>query len=180
MTASQNEYTSADELRRAFDDSFASALTSTVEPQVELLTFSLGGSAHAARLTEISGVVSARKVTSIPSRTRGLRGLSSAQGRLVLVFDLGMLLGGSSPDKAQRWFLLCGTDQPLAFAVGDIERYSRVPEAALHVYDSRSAPRQFVRDVVDTEYGARPIVDLKHITTTLRKQREPREEDHRL
>ena len=68
-----------------------------------------GGAPFAFRLAEIAGVAVDRKLTSLPSPVPELLGLAGLRGRLVPVYSLTALLGGTPEGTAGRWLVLdCG------------------------------------------------------------------------
>lgn len=180
MTTAHGDYMSAAALRRAFDASFARPISNVEEPQVELVALRLRSAEHVIRLTEISGIVSARKVLSIPSQAPGLLGLCGVRGRLMPVFDLGTLLGYPDREAGRSWFVLCSSPQPLAFAVGEVERYLRVPREALHASEGSSNSERLVDQVADTGHGTHPLINIDRVVTTLRMRCGPSPEDQRL
>ncbi|HKE18019.1 MAG TPA: chemotaxis protein CheW [Kofleriaceae bacterium] len=95
----------AEQLRRAFDDSFAHAEATAQSERVELLIIRVGPDPHAIRLSETGGVFADRRITRVPGPLPELAGLVSLRGALVPVYDLRLLLGyGSGPPL--RWLVL--------------------------------------------------------------------------
>jgi len=59
-----------DELRRAFDASFARAPTTGETPHDDLLAIRIGSHPYAVRLADVSEVLVDREVTRLPGRCR--------------------------------------------------------------------------------------------------------------
>lgn len=82
-----------EELRRAFDDSFAlPALPQDVD-QEDMLGIRVGSLHFAVRVNDLAGVHACRKIVALPESVDGLLGVVGLRGRLVAVYDLAELLG---------------------------------------------------------------------------------------
>jgi chemotaxis signal transduction protein len=159
----------ADELRQAFDRSFALApQTGTDTTLVEnLLAVRVGPLPYGLRLMEVSGLFVDRKVTWLPSAVPELLGIVGLRGALLPVYDLGMLLGcprGAAP----RW-LLVTAGMAVGLAFDSFDGYLRVrPETIVPEVRGESGPRH-VREVLQSEI-ARPIVHLPSVIQTIKSR----------
>lgn len=170
MTRSRPEFASAGQLRREFDLGFAAAPGEVGEPEVGLLTLRVRGVACAVRLADLSGVVSTPQVISVPSDANGLLGLSGVRGRLVPVFDLGALLGHAPCEEPLRWLVMCGSGQGLALAVNDIEHHLSVPVSALRSSESSPSLEQLADQLVDSDSGLLPVINLARLLAALEER----------
>lgn len=134
---------SALELRRAFDASFASEPAAPVE-RVDLLAVSVAGRLHAVRVPEIAGVVPFVEPVELPAEAPGSLGVTAVRGRLVAAYDLAALLGLASGGRP-RWMLLSAGRDGVALAFAEVGGCLRVAVGDIAV----TAP--------DAAYGAREI-----------------------
>jgi chemotaxis signal transduction protein len=151
--ASEN---SADELRRAFDLSFAAAPPQASEEVEDVLTVRVAGDPYVIRLAEITALVAARRVVPIPAATRHLLGLAGIRGNVVPVFGLASLLGYGRGPEAPRWMILCGEKQPVALAFSELEGHLRLPSSCL------------TDRVANTASGVRTMIDIPLIVAAIR------------
>jgi purine-binding chemotaxis protein CheW len=155
--------TRAEELREAFDHSFAVARMAAATDPIDLLAIDLGGDRHAVRLADITGAFVDRAITRVPSDAVTLVGIAGFRGAIVPVFDLALVLGYAAI-AAPRWLLVA--DQ-LALAVGGFAGRSRVAPSAFAVSDD-STPRTHVREVVQLGTTIMPVVDVASVIATIR------------
>lgn len=112
-----------EELKRAFDRSFAAPPPGDPPPLEDFLAVTVGGAPFAIRLRDLKGIAEARSVVPIPSRRPELLGLAGVRGVPVPVFRLSALLGLHDEDPP-RWILLCG--DLLGLAIPALDGYLRV------------------------------------------------------
>lgn len=80
-------------LRAEFDRSFALPHPPAREPGIQLLLVSAGDRRLALCMDELERVLRAPRIVELPGAAPGLAGLAAVAGRLVVVADLGLLLG---------------------------------------------------------------------------------------
>ena len=96
----------AEELRRAFDRSFAEPPAPPAPPLEELLAIGLGDAPFALRLRDIAGLHADRAITAVPSPLPELLGIARFRSALVPVYDLRALLDQGRAEKNPRWTAL--------------------------------------------------------------------------
>jgi len=154
------DFATAAELKRTFDQTFADPPPLDAGPTVDLLAIGVGGDPWAIRLSEIAGLWSDRRIAPLPGSMAELIGLMSLRGALVPVYDLRALLGypgGMLP----RWFVMAEAT-PVALAFDRFDGHMRVPRTALSADPEPGAAAQspLTREVVRDGGFARPIVRL--------------------
>jgi purine-binding chemotaxis protein CheW len=163
----------AAQLRQAFDRTFALP-PSLASPEVEdLLTIRVAGDSYAIRLLDIAGIVTGRRVVSVPSVTPDLLGLAGIRGGIVPVFGLSSILGYGPDPGSPRWMILCGTEEPIALAFSDFEGYLRLPTSALHADKDFRTTREhvkYVNQVASTPDGVRAVISTALIVATIRNR----------
>lgn len=145
-------------LRREFDQSFALPPPQAAEELEDLLAIRVAGDPYAIRLRDVAGMVAGGKVVPVPSAARDLLGLTGIRGAIVPVFALGPILGYGQASGEPRWMVLCGEGEGeiLALAFSDFDGYVRLPRTSLQV--------------ASTEAGARPIIGIPEIVSSLRNR----------
>jgi chemotaxis signal transduction protein len=113
-----------DELRRAFDASFAAAPPAPAE-RVDLIALRAGDLSCAVRMAEVGSVVPFREVAPIPCDEPAFRGVAGVRGAMLPVYDLAALMGAGAA-AAPRWMLVSGGAERVALAFDEIEEYLRV------------------------------------------------------
>ena len=83
----------ADQLRQAFDRSFAMPPSMSSPEDEDLLMIRVAGDPYAIHLLDIAEIVTDRRVVSIPAVTPHLLGLAGIHGSIVPVFGLASILG---------------------------------------------------------------------------------------
>ena len=161
------------QLRQAFDRTFALP-PSLASPEVEdLLTIRVAGDPYAIRLLDIAGIVTGRRVVSVPAVTPDLLGLAGIHGGIVPVFRLSSILGYGTDPGSLRWMILCGSEEPFALAFSDFEGYLRLPTSALHADENFRATREhvkYVNQVATTPDGVRAVISIPLIMATIRNR----------
>ena len=157
--------TRADDLRSAFDRSFADAPRLATDIPVDLLAIRVAGDAYAIRLVEVAGLFVDRAVTPLPTNAPDLLGIAGFRAALVPVYDFGGLLGYPGRDTA-RWMVLTVGDRPVGLVFDVFERHFRVSQSALASDDSRA--HRHVRQVVRTADGVRPVIDIPSVLEAIK------------
>jgi chemotaxis signal transduction protein len=164
----------AADLRQQFDRSFAEPPPAEPLSQDDLLAVTVGGDAYAIRLPEVAGLFCDRKITPLPGSVPELIGIAGLRGTLVPVYNLRVLLG-HAPGALPRWFVIAAST-PVGYAFDHYEGHLRVGTAAVSSASAQgsASPSSFVREVVRTDHGARPIIHLAavldHVGSRLRQR----------
>ena len=158
----------AGELRQAFDDSFALAPRAEAAPLEDFLAIRLADTPYALRLKDLSGLLTAQRITPVPSSTLGLLGLVGVSGSLVPAYDLGVLLG-HPPTDAGRWLGLVGQKTLTGFLFDGMEGFLRLPHEALARLAGEDSTA-FVQEALRLNEGlVRPVVHLPSVLASLKK-----------
>jgi chemotaxis signal transduction protein len=155
----------ADELRRAFDRSFADAPRVDPERLVDFLAVRVAGDPYAFRLSEVAGLFVDRVVTPLPTPVPELVGLAGFRAALVPVYDLRALLGYSRGD-APRWMVSTVGNHAVGLVFDLFERHLRVSQGALASDESQA--RRHVRQVVRATDGVRPVIHLPSVLEAIK------------
>jgi purine-binding chemotaxis protein CheW len=156
------------ELRRAFDESFASMPPERVAVWEDLLDIRIGGDAYAIRVRDISGFVASGKIVPVPSRVPELLGMAGVKGSLVPVFSLAALLGYGRPDEAPRWLALAGKTETVAFGFGEFEEYLRVLASEVFLPEKSDPGRNFIESGIRAGGAARSIINIGSMTDAIK------------
>ena len=163
----------ADQLRQAFDRSFAMPPSMSSPEDEDLLMIRVAGDPYAIHLLDIAEIVTDRRVVSIPAVTPHLLGLAGIHGSIVPVFGLASILGYGSDPVSPRWMILCGSEEPIALAFSDFEGHLRLPTSALHADDNVGATHEHVKylnQVASTPDGIRAVVSIPLIMAAIRNR----------
>ena len=153
----------ADDLRRAFDRSFAQPPAPAAQDAEDLLAIGVEGDLYAVRLAEIAGIVAGRAVIAVPAAAAGLLGLANIRGQIVPVFGLAALLGYQLTSDSPRWALLCAPEEPLALAFAQFQGYLRIPRSSLHAADDARGARRYVSQIARTNSGVRAVISIPRV-----------------
>jgi purine-binding chemotaxis protein CheW len=170
MNETPTAESTAAELRRAFDLSFALPPPQASQDACDLLAIRVAGDPYAIRLREIAGIAAGRRVIPVPSVTLDLLGLAGIRGEVVPVFGLSSILGYGQATGSPRWMILCGTEEPIALAFSDFEGYLRLPKSSLHADENLRAARQYVNQIASTETGVRAVISIPLVVATIRNR----------
>jgi purine-binding chemotaxis protein CheW len=153
-------------LRSAFDRTFSEPPALAAASTEDLLAVTIAGDAYALRVSELSGLVSNRKVVAVPTRAPHLLGVAGVRGVLVPVYGLASLLGYDGARPQSPWLALCGRQEPVALAFEQLDGFLRVPRADLHPVGIEPS-KQHVAEGVRTGSVTRRVVDTRSILTAL-------------
>jgi chemotaxis signal transduction protein len=161
------EGTTAGELRRTFDRSFAEAPAADAGAYDDLLDIRVGGDPYAVSLGDAAGLFADRRVTPLPGSVAEMRGVVGLRGAILPVYDLRALFGypkGPIP----RWLLVIA-HTPVALAFEGFEGHLRVPRAAIASAPDRSAAQRsrHIHDVVRTDTFVRPIIHMVSVVEAI-------------
>jgi len=147
-------------LRSAFDRGFSEPPAREAASTEDLLAVTIAGDPYALRVSELSGLVSNRKVVALPSRAPHLLGIAGVRGGLVPVYALAGLLGYDGTQTAGPWLALCGRQEPVALAFEQLEGFLRAPRADLYPVGVELS-KQHVAEGVRTGSVTRRVVDTR-------------------
>jgi chemotaxis signal transduction protein len=159
---------SADQLRRAFDETFARVPEPQSSDDEEVLNIRLGNDLYVLRLREIAGVYVEHKLVPLPGPMAELLGIAAIRGVLVPVYDLGALLG-YRVNAGLRGFVLARSKSPVGFACGTPERLQRLPRASFANSEEVGAERPHLSGLVRISDTLRPVVDMESLVQTIEK-----------
>jgi chemotaxis signal transduction protein len=161
----------AAELRNAFDRARAVPFSAEAVERIEnVLAIRVWGDAYAIRLSEISGLVTDRKIVAFPSPVPELLGVAGIRGGLVPAYSLAALLGYSAGTEQGRWLALCGAEEPFGLAFNDFEGYLRVPLAQVYTTGQKDVARTCVRQVVRSADLVRNLVSIPLILEVIQRR----------
>jgi chemotaxis signal transduction protein len=155
------------DLRSAFDRAFGEPPAVATTITEDLLGIRIAGDPYALVVSELSGVVSGRKVVALPSRRAELLGVAGIRGGVVPVYALAGLLGYDAAPSAAAWLALCGSTDPVALAFDQLEGFLRVPRADLHATDRAETARRHVTQVVRVAGITRRVIDTRSTLAAL-------------
>lgn len=144
-------------LRSDFDRTFAEPSALVAVETADLLAIGVAGDAYALRVTELTGLVSNRKVVPVPSRAAHLLGVAGVRGAVVPVYTLAGLLGHGEPRTSPPWLAMCGRQEPVALAFERLDGFFRVPCADLHA--AGGEPGHLVAESVRIGNVTRRVID---------------------
>ncbi|HEY0193144.1 MAG TPA: hypothetical protein VGC42_18630 [Kofleriaceae bacterium] len=121
---SESPFLHADQLRAAFDQSFAAPWPVEL-PQVDAIAIHAGGGPCAFAQTAIAALRTDLRVTPVASPRAAMLGVTSFRGALIAVWDLGRLLHGA-PVERVRWCAVL-RDETAAVAFDRLDGRLRVP-----------------------------------------------------
>lgn len=154
----------AEELRREFDASFA-AEPARIEAQLDVLAIRAGRPC-AVRLRAIDSLLLVPRITPAPSRATELLGLVSMRGAVIPVYDLRALLGLAAAEVA-RWMVVAGSPAlGLAFEMHD----GCVRVAASAVSTDAGNADEVVRGAVTIDGTPRALLDVEAIHRVLMRR----------
>jgi chemotaxis signal transduction protein len=157
----------ADDLRRAFDSSFAAPATVHETGWTVLLLVRLGERRLAVLLGDVASLLPGRRIVPLPAAPRALLGLAGHRGNLVPVFSLRGLVGmeeGPPPEA----LLLARHEELIAFGVDGFEGSFRQKPG-----DFPSGSSQVVgplRGTVESGSGPVPLLDLRSLVLEIQRR----------
>jgi len=154
----------AEELRLAFDQSFADPIPTDSSETVDFISLRLARDPHAIRMAEIAGLFIDVKISPCPSPLAELRGIAGFRGTLTPIYDLAALLG--YPISSGRWLALA-KGAALALTFDAFDGYFRVEPVAVGAYQ-RSASAAHVRELVRRADSAWPVIDIPSVITAIK------------
>lgn len=159
-----------DEIRDAFDRSFAEPLRSASARFEHVLAIRVAGQPYAVRLSDIAGVHAGWAVTPVPGPSRELLGIAGFQSALVPVYDLCALLGVTG-SPSPRWIVLAAGTDPVAFAFDRLDGHLRVTPDTLAAGPEENPDGRTGRPVIRWADSAWTVVSLPELLEQLRSRR---------
>lgn len=153
-------------LAQEFDRTFALPFLPAHAEQRDFLVVRLREHRYALPVAELGGVQPQRAIRILPGAPAHCLGLTSLQGRLGAVYDLGALLG-SPTAQAGGWYLQPRADPELALLVPKAERYLRV-SAQLLVADA--APDGLTVGALPDAGGAINVLSVDRVVRGIRER----------
>ncbi len=161
----------AAELRNDFDSARALPFSTQAAERAEgLLAIRVCGDAYAIKASEISGLARDRRIIAFPSPILEALGMASIRGALVPVYSLAALLGYTADTEQPRWLVLCGAENPVAFAFNDFDGFMQVPSAYFHAAEQKDFARTHVKYVVRAPDMVRAVVSTPLIKETIQRR----------
>jgi chemotaxis signal transduction protein len=155
-----------DEMRAAFDASFAAAPSPQVAQHVDLLGVRVADRPFVIRLRDVAGIFVDKSVTALPGAAVGLLGLAGFRGLAVPVYHLGILLGTRAADPP-RWMVLANGRESIALAFDAFDGHFRVPRHALAEEGGGDTSRR-TQGAVRIGDEARPVVHIGEVVAEIR------------
>jgi len=157
----------AAELRLAFDRSFSQATNADIAVAEELLAIRVGSHPYLVRLAEVSGLFADKRITWLPSPVPTLLGLAGLRGKVLPVYDLGMLIGATKA-AAPRWLLVTASS-PVGFAFDHFDGYlSLRPEDIVSEIRTETRERHVLDAVLAVDL-VRPLISLASVLESIEK-----------
>jgi chemotaxis signal transduction protein len=157
------------QLRAAFDREFALPPATLAEAADNFLLIRLAGDPYALRVSEITGLISDKKIVPFPSALPEAIGIAGIRGGVVPVYSLAALLGYTGAEHG-RWLASCGETEPLALAFHHFEGYVQIPHAEMYAADAGALPHDHVKDVAKFSGGVTRVVSISSILQTIRQR----------
>jgi chemotaxis signal transduction protein len=161
---------SSEQLRREFDQGFASAPSEAEKALEDLLLVRVCGDGYALRTSELSGVLAVKKFTPLPAQSPALLGLVSVRGVLVPVFGLSLLLGYEPSPEPVRWLSLIGTEEPVAFAFHALTGFRKLPASAFSTAGASAERGGEPRVTVNFEGEVRVVIGVPALVRSIRER----------
>lgn len=159
---------SLDDLRRAFDRSFALPPRGDDGAMEEFVAIRLGSDRYALAIRDIASLEPLRKLVPLPASRPALLGLAGIRGRLVPVFGLALLLGQPDRKTASPWLALVGRDDPLGFAFDGVDGHLRNPRQAMEA-PGTAGEQFYIRQILRrNDEPPRLVVDVPRLVAALR------------
>jgi chemotaxis signal transduction protein len=168
VTARAPDAGRAAELRRAFDQAFAAPPALAKLETVGLILVRVCADPYALRLTDLSSLVSRRKVAPLPSARPELLGVAGIRGALVSVYGLAALLGYTMAAQECPWLALSANPDPVALAFEELEGFVRVEVAEVYGVQASDATRNHVQQVVRVGNTTRGVIDARGAVLALK------------
>lgn len=161
---SQN-LTRAEDMRAAFDRTFAQPPVVSEATLDDLLLIGVAGDPYAVRLLEVAGVFAGRKVRWLPSSVPMFIGLVGLRGSILPVYDLRLLFGYQAMIPP-RWLFIAAS-APIVLACDRFDGHRRVHRTAMTSVQQTGQSAPHVREVVELSDGVRPLIHVPSVTDAI-------------
>jgi purine-binding chemotaxis protein CheW len=121
-------------------------------------------------VSEISGLVTDKRIVAFPSPISELLGVAGIRGALVPVYSLAMLVGYSAEIERTRWLALCGAEATVALAFSDFEGYLRVSGTQLYEAEQKDVGGTQVQHLVRATDIVRAVVSIPTIRKAIQRR----------
>jgi chemotaxis signal transduction protein len=153
----------AEFMRRAFDEAFATAAVPSPEGLLALLAIRVRKDPFALRVSDLARLETRRKVVPLPAGDPSLLGIAGIRGRLVPVYSLAALLGLPVAREEGRWLAICRCEAPVALAFDEMEGHLRVSPSELHPVDSGKGHVRHAGEAIRMGAEVRLVLDIPSI-----------------
>lgn len=157
-----------EELRQAFDQSFAEPLRQVEAGRENMLSVHIGQSDYCIRLSELATVAKSKKIVPIPNGPDGLVGVCGLREKLIAVFQLSHVLGTPAHKAAPRWLLVCKGNPEVAFGVEEINAYLQVSPSEMNEVEVNAAG-PFVSHIIKRGNQRLGLLDVPAILDSLER-----------
>jgi chemotaxis signal transduction protein len=157
------------DMRRAFDQSFATPHVGASESLERMIVIRLGGEPFAMRASHISGIARAKCIVSLPSRIPEVLGLAGIRGTLVPVFDLRSILKLKPCVSTPSWLALVVDQVPIALGFDEFDGQVELSPTNLYA-DESPTPRSHVQLLARIGPSVHPVIDIPSILEVIRKK----------
>jgi chemotaxis signal transduction protein len=161
---------SSEQLRREFDQGFASVPSETAKGLEDVLLVRVCGDGYALRTSELRGVLAVSKLTPLPASDPALLGLVSVRGLLVPVFGLPRLLGYEPTPEPVRWLSLAGTEEPVALAFHALTGFRKLPASAFSTAGASAERGGDQRVTVNFDGEVRVVIGVPALVRSIRER----------
>lgn len=158
----------ASELRRAFDQTFATLPDAGVRKSRDFLAIRVGTDGYAIDLAEVAALFADKSITRLPNSAPEFLGIAGFRGAVVPVYDLRVLLG--YPAKEMPRWLVTAAAMPIAFAFDAFDRHLRLATESVAQPESADSTHQHVREALRAPDMVRPIVDMASILAVITRR----------
>lgn len=158
----------AEELRRAFDRSFAEPGDSARPATEDGVVVRTGGGPRALRIRDVEGIHVDLEVTPLPGTHAALLGIAVVRDRLAPVFDLAALLGGS-PAGMPRWCVVARAQEPVALAFEAFDRHFRAAPRDFAPAGAGRGHDRFVSELLRLDGELLPVLDLPALVASVQR-----------
>lgn len=159
---------SVEEMRRAFDSSFAAPASASIADVDDFIAIRVGTRPLAFRVVELVRLEVGCKIVALPADNPWLRGLASIQGKLIPVYDLELTLGFDQAPGERNWLALCSRGEPFGLAFDTFEGYFRVPRTEIFGVGPSEHAQKHQQQAVRDAGEVRPVVHLPSILAAIR------------
>lgn len=154
-----------EELRLAFDQSFAVRADATSIPGDDYLLVGVATHMFALRLSQVASLHRAPRAMRLPDSPPALLGLVGFRRTVYPLYDLSRLLG-CTPGADARWALVTAA-RPLALAFARLGGHRRVAADPVTPAGSTASSAPHQRGVVRIDGSLHPIVDLDSVSDAI-------------